>query len=221
MTEWQDYASLMRQLAVEVSAEGQRRADREKDLAGISGELEEFRSTLTEHEGKLAELAEWLRIPRPELSGKPDLEIPEQATNADYLQRGAKALERSATQAQKAARRATRPRILPHLPDGARNLLIYLICAAAVIGIDLGVLSGKKIKLAQLAAGKKWDLGTSITIMGVVPLVAFGAGFLLCGLAGAPRVKQHPVERSYPMGVVLTLAAFPVVLIIAAIKHTG
>ncbi|HVX45488.1 MAG TPA: hypothetical protein VHC49_16470 [Mycobacteriales bacterium] len=221
MNEWQTYASLMRQLAVEASAEGHRRAEREKGLESISDELAEFRATLTEHEEKLAELAAWLRVPPPELSGTPDQEIPDNATNRDYLQRGAKSLERSANQAQKAARRATRARLLPHLPDPARNFLCYIACAAAVIGVDLAVLSGKHITLADLAAGKKWELSTSITILGIVPALAFGAGFLLCGLAGAPRVKQHLVDRSVPMGLILALAAFPVVLIIAAIKHTS
>lgn len=221
MSEWQTYASLMRQLAVEASAEGHRVAEREKGLASINDELSEFRTTLSEHEAKLAELAEWLRVPAPDLSGTPDQEIPENATNHDYLQRGNKALERSAGQAQKAARRATRPRLLPHLPDPARNFLCYIVCAAAVIGIDLAVLAGKDVQLAELAEGKKWQLGPSITILGIVPALAFGAGYLLCGLAGTPRVKQHPVDRSYPMGLVLTLAAFPVVLIIAAIQHTS
>lgn len=221
MTAWRDYTSLMRQLAVEVSAEGRRKADRERGLDEISGELTQFRATLAEHEEKLAELAEWLRVPRPDLSGTPDAQIPEDATNQDYLQRGQKALDRSAAQAQKAARRATRPRILPRIPDEGRNFVVYLACAAAAAGVDLAVLSGRGITLAQLSLGKRWEFGTSVTILGVVPLLAFGLGVFLSGLAGAPRVKQGRVERSYPMGLVLTLAAFPVILIIAAIKQTG
>jgi hypothetical protein len=221
VSEWQRYSSLMRQLAVERSAEKGRLAEREKDLDAIAGELAEFRNRVTEHVGKLNELADWLRIPHPDLHGRPDTEIPDQATNRDYVERGEKALERAAVHARRAARRATKPRVLPFLPAAVRNFAVYAVLAVLTVVVDLAFLSGRDVSLSELSAGKHWELATAITTLVIFPVLAFALGYVACGFLGAPRVKQGPVERSYPIGMAILLCAFPVVLIVSAIQHTS
>jgi hypothetical protein len=201
MTLWQRYVLLLRALDGERHQEEQRTSTTRDDSTSLVTELERLGPEAIDQGAELSELAARLKLHRPRLTPLTPVEPPEPH---ELVRAATAAMHRSDNACRQALQEASRPGFLPAWPPRARNLVIYLAWAVALL-----------ITQWVLMAAQSFS---ALVIWIVLPTVAFLGGYLMAGAAGRVRLSQQRVERSPRIGAAISYGVLPVVFVIMAIR---
>lgn len=201
MTTWQRYVLLLRALDGERQQEEQRTSVTRDDSASLTEELERLGPEVIDQGAELAELAARLRLHRPRLTPTTPVDPPEAH---DLVREATAAMHRSDNASRQALKEASRPGLLPTWPPRLRNTVIYLTWAVVLLILQwVFIASGSFSKL---------------TVLIVLPTVAFVGGLYTAGVAGRVRLSQQRVERSPRIGAALIYGVLPLILVVKAIR---
>ncbi|GLZ77730.1 hypothetical protein Afil01_25370 [Actinorhabdospora filicis] len=101
---------------------------------------------------------------------------------------------------------AHRAPLLPRWRTDERNALVYLAYAALALLLQIGVLVNAASNEDTLS-GRGWVAFWAI----VLPLLAFGAGWLTIGVACRPRLGEEKLVRNPRLGLIVCLSTWLVV----------
>lgn len=193
---WAEYTDAARRLAEVHHRETDRVAalrERGEHAREEAGKLNE---AVEKQREELTKLATELRLPPPTSAGL----LPVGSSDVDEsIKAGRAAVAHASTYAQQAERRSYQPGLLPGLPPGARNLVVYAGCtvvAAIVTFIVFG--SYDSTRSAMSFSFIAWS------VCGL-PAMAFFAAYAIITFFGRPRVAagQQPATRSVRLGGVI------------------
>lgn len=131
------------------------------------------------------------------------------------LERAVGHAQRSADLANQAERQARRPRLLPGLAAGPRNLLVYLVTALLGLGVQYPIVAARP------------NDAPFLVVLVVVPALTFAAGWLVITLFGRSRLPSaadrvrvgavagpDPRRRSVRLGLTVSFLAFPALFVV-------
>jgi hypothetical protein len=240
---WQQYAALVRELdLLRLERERLERARSERDEAetaarragtgsgpgsgvtALRAELVRVEAALDDQADQLQRLARLLRLRGPALAAAPDPPSPSPAGGAPatptgdpfaLLEQAVGQAQRSADLANEAERRARRPRLLPALATGPRNLVVYLSTALLGLAVQYPIVDAHPN-----------DAPFALVLV-LVPALTFGLGWLLITLFGRSRLVSaaerarvgavagsDPRRRSARLGLTVCFLAFPAAFLV-------
>jgi hypothetical protein len=190
---WAEYTEAARHLAEVRSREADRVAELRQRGEHARDEVEKISEALEKQREQLTKLATELRLPPPTSAGL----LPVGASDVDEASKaGRAALKNATTYGQQAERRSYQPGLLPGLPPGARNLVVYAACTVVAAIITFVVFgSYDSTKSAMSFTFVAWS------VCGL-PAMAFFAAYAIITFFGRPRVAadQRSATRSVRLG---------------------
>ncbi|MBO0871049.1 MAG: hypothetical protein J2P15_21060 [Micromonosporaceae bacterium] len=190
---WAEYTDAARRLAEVRRREADRVAALRQRGEHAREEAGKLNEALEKQREELTRLATQLRLPPPTSAGL----LPAEASDVDEaINAGKAALAHARTYAQQAERRSYQPGLLPGLPVGARNLVVYSACtvvAAVITFLAFGSYDS--------ARGSMSFSFIAWSVCGL-PALAFFAAYAIITFFGRPRVEagRQPATRSVRLG---------------------
>ncbi|GIG70983.1 hypothetical protein [Phytomonospora endophytica] len=207
MSAWDDYLAAARDLARLRSEDTTRGSQRETWVGARRAELAEIGTNLTRQRTSLENVATVARMPlkfepqpAPHLAGADVAEVlrgaREDAAAADALVTETDYL-------------AHRPPLFPRWRVDERNAVIYGVYALFGLLVQVGIIVGASAAEDTLS-GRGWVAFWCF----LIPLVAFGLGWLTIGVAGRPRLGDGKPVRNPRLGLIVCLSTWLIVCLI-------
>jgi hypothetical protein len=206
LTPWERYTMLLRELDAVRAAEESRTAESRQERTNLLRAGEELEPFLIEQGHELGNLAERLRLRRPELSAADPKQVPLKDTPQDCLTTAYAQGDQAAVLANKAEQMGHVPAFMPRFAASTRNFMIYAMCAAGLAAVQF---------LTMMMNNGHPPFGVMIFIF---PAVAFGIGLYLARVWGsAPLAKDPVIETSWRMGLIMCYVTGPVWMVFVAL----